>query len=156
MLIQMAILMLLITACTSKEKETEELPIETEIESLPEKVDEKQDIEVAVELEEEPIPDPYANLLETAPELPTNFSEVINHPVGPLAGNGRLKGKAPLMPLHQMTDFVKRSLPPIPEDADEIYLDKWFRAYRNLFAENYPDPNEIITKLKFNHLVILK
>ncbi|SET33883.1 Ca-activated chloride channel family protein [Oceanobacillus limi] len=102
------------------------------------------------EFEEEPVEDLLANLLETAPELPTNVEEVVEYPTGPLAGNGRHNGQEPIMSTDEMVEFVEETLPPIPEDADEAYLNDWFKAYRFLFAESYPDPNQILTSIKFN------
>ncbi|SES21405.1 Ca-activated chloride channel family protein [Gracilibacillus ureilyticus] len=87
-------------------------------------------------------------LLETAPELPTNIQEIADYPVGPLAGNGRITGEAPLMPVHEMADYVMEQLPALSEEASEEELDQWFKAYRSLFAEDYPDPNQLITEIQ--------
>ncbi|SES21546.1 Ca-activated chloride channel family protein [Gracilibacillus ureilyticus] len=87
-------------------------------------------------------------LLEKAPELPTNLQDVADYPAGPLAGNGRIRGEAPLMPIPEMADYVMEQLPPISEEASEEELDQWFKAYRSLFAEDYPDPDELITEIQ--------
>lgn len=102
------------------------------------------------ELTEEPTNN-LTDLLEIAPNEPTNLEEIINYPTGPLAGNGLHTGKEPLLSAEQMADYVKEVLPPIKEDVSEEYLDKWWRAYRYLFAEDYQDPRQLITKMKFDN-----
>lgn len=102
------------------------------------------------DLDEETI-DPLANLLETAPKVPTNLDEIINYPVGPLAGNGSIKGKEPVMESEELAEEVKEILPEVKENADEEYLEKWWRGFRYLFAEDYPNPTKILKKLEFEH-----
>ncbi|MBC5637321.1 VWA domain-containing protein [Ornithinibacillus sp. BX22] len=117
-----------------------------EQENVPEDKNERDD----VDLSEEPTNNPE-DLLEIAPNEPTNLDEIINYPTGPLAGNGLHTGKEPLLSAEQMADYVKEVLPPIKEDVSEEYLDKWWRAYRYLFAEDYQDPRQLITKMKFDN-----
>lgn len=101
--------------------------------------------------QDEETADPLANLLETAPDIPTNLEEMLNYPTGPLAGNGKVKGEEPLMDNAEMAKEVREILPEIDENADEEYLNKWWRAYRYLFAEDYPDPTQIMTQMSFEH-----
>ncbi|MFC4403116.1 VWA domain-containing protein [Gracilibacillus xinjiangensis] len=95
--------------------------------------------------------DPLEDLLDQAPEEPTNLEEIIAYPEGPLAGNGALTGEEPLMEETEMAAYVKDILPSIEEEKDEAYLDQWWRAYRYLFAEEYPDPRYILKEINYNH-----
>ncbi|WP_194287257.1 vWA domain-containing protein [Gracilibacillus oryzae] len=95
--------------------------------------------------------DPLANLLERVPEEPSNLEEIIAYPVGPLAGNGSITGKEPVMETEELVNRVMEVLPPIEEQQDETYYDQWWRALRYLFAEDYPDPRQVIKELNYTH-----
>jgi len=115
--------------------------------------DEQPDESLESEDSDRETSDPMANLLERAPELPTNVDEILDYPVGPLAGNGREGTKDPKMNVEEMTDYVRDVLPSIGEDKedDEDYLDQWNRAFHYLFAEDYPDPKQIVSETKIDH-----
>lgn len=90
----------------------------------------------------EKVPDPMSNLLERAPQEPTNLEEFRNYPVGPLAGHDFKKEEATLLA------SVKKALPPIKEGSTEAELEAWWRAIRYLFSEEYPDSSQIVTQMK--------
>ncbi|MEN2467408.1 VWA domain-containing protein [Ornithinibacillus sp. FSL M8-0202] len=146
-------LVILIQACSEQKNEE----VKTEVENDNNKKVEKEKLDTQKERDEDRndlVEEPTNNLsdiIEIAPEEPTNLEEIINYPTGPLAGNGSQSGKEPRLTDREMADKVKELLPPIQENVDEVYLDKWWRAYRYLFAEDYEDPNQIITKMKFDN-----
>ncbi|MFC4403120.1 VWA domain-containing protein [Gracilibacillus xinjiangensis] len=95
--------------------------------------------------------DPLKNLIERAPEEPTTFDEIISYPVGPLAGNGDITGEEPIMEIEEKAAFVKEVLPSIEEEENEEYIDQWWRAFRYIFSEEYPDPRQILEEINFTH-----
>ena len=110
----------------------------------------EQPKEVSNELGDEPS-QWEKDLIEIAPEIPTNLEEILAYPVGPLAGNGVQSTKSPKMTIEELAAYVKETLPPVDDAADEAFMEDWSKAYHYLFAEDYPDPNEIISKTKFEH-----
>lgn len=139
---------MMINAC-SKEK-TEDTDYSEETEERPEysekTKEEDPNLTVTKNMLEEST-DPLVDLLERAPEEPTNLEEVLNYPIGPLAGMESSK----TMDRLEMLDFVKDTLPPIEDSFDHDYLDKWWLAYRYLFAGDYPDPKQILKSMSFDH-----
>ncbi|KAB8138988.1 VWA domain-containing protein [Gracilibacillus oryzae] len=157
-LVSVLIILLLLVACQAEELSDKSIEENTDHNSEEEKVSptdtssEKDDSNIADEEEMENFSeedsDPLKNLIKRAPEEPATLDEIIAYPVGPLAGNGRITGEAPLMPVHEMADYVMEQLPALSEEASEEELDQWFKAYRSLFAEDYPDPNQILTEIQ--------
>ncbi|SES21348.1 Ca-activated chloride channel family protein [Gracilibacillus ureilyticus] len=47
--------------------------------------------------------------------------------------------------------YIKEVLPAIEEDKEEAYLDRWWRSFHYLFAEEYPDPRSILIELNYTH-----
>jgi len=132
-------MILVITACSSNEER---------LENNQGKIDEnkqtrdmtnlKKDGDVNnQDMQDEPI-DLTENLLDLAPADPKNLEEILNYPVGPLAGKDSNEE------IEEMIVYVKEKLPPIEEEKDQAYLEQWWRAYSYLFSEDYPDPNNII------------
>lgn len=147
-----------LTACTEndsdqKEDKEEEVSASEKTEKNSDTKDEDEQADESSEIDDmdEETSDPLANFLETAPDIPTNLEEMVNYPTGPLAGNGNVRGKDPLLSNSEMAKEVKEILPEIEENADEEYLNEWWRAYRFLFAEDYPDPTQIMTQMSFDH-----
>lgn len=93
----------------------------------------------------ESIQDPMGNLLVRAPKEPTNLEEFLNYPVGPLAGHDFKKEE------EQLIVKIKEALPPIQEGASEAELEAWWRALRYIFAEDYPDPNQVVEEMKIKN-----
>lgn len=157
--ILLSLIAIVFTACTEddstekegKSKEASAIE-EADKNSEPEENNEETDQSFETDEMEEETSDPLANLLERAPKVPTDLEEILAYPVGPLAGNGERGTKDPKMNIEEMTDFVKDVLPSIKEDKDddEAYLDQWNRAFHYLFAEDYPDPKQVVSKMKID------
>ncbi|RLL46508.1 VWA domain-containing protein [Oceanobacillus piezotolerans] len=88
---------------------------------------------------------PLEDLMDRAPEEPKNLEEIVHYPTGPLAGRDYKEE------MEEMKQVVKDSLPAIEEEVDEEYLNAWWRAYRYLFAEEYPNPDQIITEMNLDY-----
>ncbi|WP_051556307.1 vWA domain-containing protein [Alkalihalobacterium bogoriense] len=93
-----------------------------------------------LELEGEENRDPYANLLERAPDEPMTIEELLHYPTGPLASKNWPEDKEEIM------KKVKELLPPIEEESTENELDAWWKALRYLFSEDYPNPDDYFTQ----------
>ncbi|KAB8138990.1 hypothetical protein F9U64_02495 [Gracilibacillus oryzae] len=151
-LLYILLIFFLLAACQEEEPSDESIEESTNQNSVNEKtvstISDSENANLVDEedndLEEEDI-DPLADLLERAPEEPANLEEIIAYPVGPLAGNGARTGIEPVMREEEMAEYVMEVLPLIKEEQqDEAYFDQWWRAFRYLFAEEYPDPRQII------------
>jgi Ca-activated chloride channel homolog len=93
------------------------------------------------------------NILEDAPNTPTNFDEIIAYPVGPLSGNSyyaQLDGRNTLTK-EQLVEEILKVMPMFDEEdlKDPTYLDKWFNALYSLIAENYRDPQDILDEYSY-------
>ncbi|MFC4403118.1 VWA domain-containing protein [Gracilibacillus xinjiangensis] len=154
-LVSVLFILFLLAACQAEEPSEKSNEENTDHNSEEKKVSptdtisEKDDSNIA---DEEELVDPLANLLERAPEEPANLEEIIAYPVGPLAGNGRITGNEPVMEKEELVNYVMEVLPAIEEEQqDEAYFNQWWRAFRYLFAEEYPDPRQIIEEMNYTH-----
>ncbi|SES21387.1 Ca-activated chloride channel family protein [Gracilibacillus ureilyticus] len=147
------IIITLLSACTNESDKSKPLDGEedTEVSKSNNNNEETTDkVKEAEAMEEEPI-NRLTDIITDAPEEPTTLDEILLYPTGPLAGNGRIIGEEPVMSTDELAEYVMNVLPPIEEDADEAYLEEWWKAYRYLFAEAYPDPRNIITEMKWDN-----
>lgn len=148
-LLWIAIFLLFTVACTSQKEVDEEDSTEAaskENKTVEKETDKEKDQEGPLtgeleKLSEESV-DPLSNLLERAPDEPSSVEEIVNYPTGPLAGKDYKED------MDEMVKVVKQALPAIEDDVSDAYLGKWWRAYRYLFAEDYPD--QIINQMNLD------
>ncbi|SES21444.1 hypothetical protein SAMN04487944_1249 [Gracilibacillus ureilyticus] len=157
-LLYILLIFFLLAACQEEEPSDESIGESTNQNSVNEKkvstISDSENANLVDEedndLKEEDV-DPLADLLERAPEEPATLDEIIAYPVGPLAGNGERTGTDPILEIEEKAAFVKEVLPPIEEEEEEEYIDQWWRAFRYIFSEEYPDPRQILEKINFTH-----
>lgn len=82
--------------------------------------------------------------LSDVPPLPQTLEELLAYPAGELAGGATIDSQAPDDAVVQ----VLENLPPLAGDASEEELKQYFAVLFSFFAEEYPDPNDVINKWK--------
>ncbi|MFC4403114.1 vWA domain-containing protein [Gracilibacillus xinjiangensis] len=132
------------TEQVKENKESQENTFDNEIE------ENQKEFDKNFELEEEE-ENSFEDIFNKAPEEPKDLEAIISYPAGPLSGNGKLTGKDPIISDEEKVNYVKDVLPPIKEKDDVAYFDQWWRAFRYLFAEEYPDPRQIIEEMNYTH-----
>ncbi|WP_051556308.1 VWA domain-containing protein [Alkalihalobacterium bogoriense] len=133
------------TGCSSEEQSTEAPTPQPTQQETEEKVEQSTETEQDVEepqldSEQGEMRDPFENLLERAPEEPTTVEELLHYPTGPLANMTWRDDR------QEILMKVKEVLPPIEKETSEQELEAWWRAFRYLFAREYPNPDQYFTE----------
>lgn len=138
LLIIMASMLLLLTACSEKENEDNSQPVDSESaekaeEVVSNQVNEEENLtEAPTELEKE---------MAGAAPAPENVTELIHQYAGPFSGEGVYSES-----LKDTFEKKVKEFEPLPEDASEAELDQLFNYIYSLVAEDFPDPQTLIEK----------
>ena len=84
----------------------------------------------------------FETFFTNVPEVPKDVQGFINQHPGTLVG----------LPegWKEKLDSEIENLPPLPEEPTEKQYDQYFKFIYSLVAEDFPDPSELINKLKFS------